>query len=178
MTSTKMEAKQESTSSRRTGAAAKADAIALLTADHKEVKQLFKDYEKLVKAEAAGDEKQALAEQICLLLTVHASIEEEIFYPAAREVLAESDLVDEADVEHATAKDLIAQIRDMGPEDEHYDAKVKVLGEYIDHHVKEEQDEMFPQAKKAGLDRKTVGEALLARKGELLAEMMEGLVPA
>lgn len=149
----------------------KPDAIALLKADHAEVKKCFKAYEKLVKADADGSERQAMADQICTLLSVHAQIEEEIFYPAAREVLGEEvDLVDEADVEHASAKDLIAQIRAMQPDEDHYDAKVKVLGEYIDHHVQEEQDEMFPKVKKAGLDTKAVGLQLSERKGELMSD--------
>jgi hemerythrin superfamily protein len=151
--------------------AKKTDAIALLKADHAEVKKCFKEYQKLVDAEADSDQRQELAEQICMLLTVHATIEEEIFYPAAREVLGEdADLVDEADVEHASAKDLIAQIQGMDPDDDLYDAKVKVLGEYIDHHVKEEQDEMFPKVKEAGLDTKALGEQLQSRKEELMTE--------
>ena len=106
------------------------DAIAMLTNDHKEVKALFKEYDKLVEADAEDDERQAIAEQICQMLTVHAAVEEEIFYPAAREALGEEeDLIDEADVEHATAKDLIAQLEGSSPaEDALYDAKVKVLG--------------------------------------------------
>ena len=88
--------------------------------------------------------------EICVTLTVHATIEEELFYPAAREAEVETDLLDEAEVEHASAKDLIAQIEGMGPDDELYDAKVTVLGEYIDHHVKEEEGEMFPKCRKAG----------------------------
>ena len=149
------------------------DAIALLKSDHAEVKKLFGAYQKLVDKDADGDERQALAEQICTMLTVHATIEEEIFYPKAREVLPEDDvdLVDEADVEHASAKELIAQIQSTGPDDEHYDAKVKVLGEYIDHHVKEEQDELFPKVKEAGMDTKAVGAELAARKEELSADM-------
>ncbi|MET0351902.1 MAG: hemerythrin domain-containing protein [Rhizobacter sp.] len=153
--------------SRKTGP----DAIKLLTADHTEVKALFKEYESLVEADAGDDEKQTLALTICQMLTVHAQIEEEIFYPAAREVLDEQDLVDEADVEHASAKELIAQIESSDPSDDHYDAKVKVLGEYIDHHVKEEQNELFKEAKKAGLDTAAVGEQLAARKEALMAEL-------
>lgn len=145
------------------------DAVTLLKADHAEVKKCFKAYQKLVDKQANGGERQAMAEQICLLLTVHAQIEEEIFYPAAREVLDETDLVDEADVEHASAKDLIAQIQSMQPDDDHYDAKVKVLGEYIDHHVEEEQNEMFPKVKEAGMDTKAVGQQLSDRKEELMA---------
>jgi hemerythrin superfamily protein len=148
------------------------DVIKLLTADHNEVKALFKDYDKLVQSEAEDDEKQALAEEICLKLTVHATVEEELFYPAAREVLGEDeDLVDEADVEHTSAKELIAQIQASSPDEELYDAKVKVLGEYIQHHVKEEEGEMFPKARKGGLDTAALGAEAAARKEELLAEL-------
>jgi hemerythrin superfamily protein len=150
----------------------KTDALQLLTADHKAVKALFKDYEKLVKDDADDEERQDLALQICTQLTVHATIEEEIFYPAAREALGEeADLIDEADVEHASAKELIAQIESGSPaDDDHFDARVKVLGEYIDHHVKEEEGELFSQLKKAELDLDALGEELAARKEELLAE--------
>ncbi len=153
--------------------AAANDALRLLKADHAEVKALFKQYEKLAKAEAEATEKQEIATQICQMLTVHAQIEEEIFYPAARQVLDEQDLVDEADVEHASAKDLIAQIEASDPSDDHYDAKVKVLGEYINHHVEEEEKELFKAVKKAGLDTRQVGEELAARKEELMPS--EGL---
>jgi hemerythrin superfamily protein len=156
--------------STRSAAPRTPDAVKLLMQDHKEVKALFKEYEKLVKAEAEGTQKQALAEQICEMLTVHAQIEEELLYPAAHEVLEESDLVDEAQVEHASAKDLIAQIRGMQPSDELYDAKVAVLGEYIDHHVKEEEKEMFPKLKKTELDLKELGVSLQSRKSELMGE--------
>ncbi|MCR5885875.1 hemerythrin domain-containing protein [Rhizobacter sp. J219] len=156
--------------STRTAAARTPDAIKLLTQDHKEVKALFKEYEKLCKADADETQKQALAEQICEMLTVHAQIEEELVYPAAYEALDESDLVDEAQVEHASAKDLIAQIRGMQPADELYDAKVTVLGEYIDHHVKEEEKEMFPKLRKSELDLKELGVSLQARKSELMGE--------
>jgi len=170
---TKSKPASKKTTTRSTSTSA-TDAIALLKADHAEVKKCFQSYQKLVDAEADASERQALAEQICLLLTVHATIEEEIFYPAARELLGEeADLVDEADVEHASAKELIAQIQSMEPDDDHYDAKVKVLGEYIDHHVGEEQDEMFPKVKKAGMDTKAVGAELSERKQALMAEMGE-----
>lgn len=111
---------------------------------------------------------------ICAELTRHATIEEEIFYPAARQAPEEEDLLDEAEVEHATAKELIAQLEAMQAGDEVYDAKVTVLGEYIDHHVKEEQNEMFPRVKKAKLDLQALGEKMLERKQELQEEM--GLV--
>jgi hemerythrin superfamily protein len=122
-------------------------------------------------AEADGEERQALAERICAMLTVHATIEEEIFYPAAREAEVENDLLDEARVEHASAKDLIAQIQGMGPADDLYDAKVTVLGEYIDHHVQEEEGEMFPKCRRANMDLAGLAAALADRKAELMAEI-------
>ena len=150
------------------------NAIDLLTTDHREVKALFKQYDKLAQSGGSDDEKQALAEQICQMLTVHATIEEEIFYPAAREALGEDgDLVDEADIEHASAKELIAQIEASSPVEDHFDARVKVLGEYIDHHVKEEEGEMFPKVKKGGLDVAALGAELLTRKQELVASLNE-----
>ncbi len=147
------------------------DGITLLKTDHKEVKALFKAYDKLVKNEGTDDEKLAIAQEICTSLTAHATVEEELFYPAAREVLAEEDLVDEAEVEHASAKDLIAQIESMSPSDALYDAKVKVLGEYIAHHVEEEEEEMFPKIRKSELDLKELGGQMQARKEELLAQL-------
>ena len=145
------------------------DAIALLTDDHKKVKKLFKDFEKLKEEEGRGKDKAALVKEICTELSVHAKVEEEIFYPAVRELIDDEDLMDEADVEHAGAKDLIAQLQSMSPGDDHYDAKVTVLGEYIDHHVKEEQDDMFAKAKKAKVDTLGLGEEMAKRKEELLA---------
>ena len=147
------------------------EAVKLLTADHKEVRKLFKDYEKLVESEADDEQKKELAEQICDMLTIHATIEEEIFYPAARGAIDEQDLLDEAEVEHASAKDLIAQIQSMEPDEELYDAKVKVLGEYVDHHVKEEEDEMFPKVNKAEIDLESIGQQLMERKQALMTEM-------
>jgi hemerythrin superfamily protein len=153
---------------------AQSDATLMLTRDHAEVRKLFKQYEKLAEAQADGEERQALAEEICAMLTVHATIEEEIFYPAAREAEVEADLLDEAEVEHASAKDLIAQIQDMGPDDELFDAKVKVLGEYVEHHVQEEEGEMFPKCRKAGMDLAGLAEQLAGRKAELMEEEGEG----
>ena len=150
------------------------DAIAMLTADHKEVKALFKEYDALAAKAGDAQQRQAIAAQICLKLTVHATVEEELFYPAAREALGkDDDLIDEADVEHATAKDLIAQIEGSSPDEDLYDAKVKVLGEYIDHHVKEEEGEIFPKVKKAKLDTAAIGLEIADRKAELLAELEE-----
>jgi hemerythrin superfamily protein len=155
---------------------AEKDACDLLDADHKAVKKMFKEYEELTgsRARSASQKKKELAQQICHELTVHAQIEEEIFYPALREVLKETDLLNEAAVEHQTAKDLIAQIEGMGEPDEMFDAKVKVLGEYIDHHVKEEKNEIFPKARAARkLDLVAMREELETRKEELMAEMGE-----
>ena len=146
------------------------DAIALLMADHKEVKAMFKEFESMKKGDSSDEEKGELVQRICTALTIHATIEEEIFYPAVREAIDDVDLMDEADVEHAGAKDLIAQLESASPGDDHYDAKVTVLGEMIDHHVKEEEGEMFPKAKKA-IDTEAVGAELEARQAELTQEL-------
>jgi hemerythrin superfamily protein len=145
------------------------DAIDILMADHKKVKALFKQFAKLDEGDEA--EKQEIVAQICQELTVHASIEEEIFYPAVREEIEEPDLMDEALVEHAGAKDLIAQLKQMSPGDDLYDAKVTVLGEQIDHHVEEEEGEMFPKAKKAKVDLEALGTQLTERKEELEGDL-------
>lgn len=161
-------------SGRRTGRNHAPDAIELLTIDHREVKALFKEYDKLVKAQADAGEKQVVAAQICVMLTAHATAEEELFYPRAREVLGEDQvLIDEADVEHSSAKELIAQIEAGSPDDPLYDAKVKVLGEYIDHHVKEEEGEMFPKIRKSDLDLDAIGEEISVRKAELMGQAGE-----
>ncbi|SFD46316.1 hemerythrin domain-containing protein [Paracidovorax konjaci] len=152
------------------------DACTLLDADHRKVKKMFKEYDELVgsKAKSAAAKKLELAQQICIELTVHAQIEEEIFYPALREALKETDLLDEAEVEHASAKDLIAQIQGADLADDKFDAKVTVLGEYIDHHVKEERNEIFVKARASRkLDLVAMRETLQARKEELMAEMVE-----
>ena len=146
---------------------AKTDAVPLLTDDHKKVKKLFQDFERIKDQDGAATETSALVQQICMELTIHTKVEEEIFYPVVRESIDEEDLMDEADVEHAGAKALIQQLEDMEPEDDHYDAKVTVLGEYIDHHVKEEHEEMFPKAKKAKVDMIELGARIAERKAEL-----------
>lgn len=150
------------------------DACSLLDTDHKNVKKMFAAYEELTssKSASARAKRRDLAMQICMELTVHTQIEEEIFYPAVREAIKDTDLLDEADVEHASAKDLIAQLQDATEVDDMFDAKVKVLGEYIDHHVKEERNELFPKARAARkLDLVGMRETLAARKEELMAEM-------
>jgi hemerythrin superfamily protein len=156
--------------SRSSGSGRGEDAFSLLTADHKRVKSLFKAFESL---KDAGDdaEKAALVETICNELTVHARVEEEIFYPAIREAIDDEDLMDEADVEHASAKELIAQLEQLEPGADRYDAMVTVLGEYVDHHVEEEEGEMFSKARRADIDGAVLGEAMALRKIELEAEL-------
>ena len=153
----------------------KQDAVALLKADHEKVAGLFAQYEK-----ASGNgAKEKIARQICLELSVHAKIEEEIFYPACDGKI-EEDLLKEAYVEHDGAKLLIAEIMAGGPDDEYYDSKVTVLQEQIEHHVKEEEmrmEGMFAQARKAGLDMDRLGAELAARKADLVAEYEAEGVP-
>jgi len=156
-------------------AAAAPDATRLLADDHREVHALFADYRKLAESGAGGEERRPLAEEICTLLTVHAAIEEEIFYPAARAAGVDASVLDEAEVEHASAKDLIAQIRDIEADAPLYDAKVRVLGEYIDHHVGEEEKELFPKCRESTMDLRDLGTRIAARKDELMGEMTEGL---
>lgn len=153
--------------SRSTSSRSSHDAIVLLTEDHKAVKKLFKEFEKIQDSDDVTA-KRALVEQICNALTVHAEVEEEIFYPAARAAIKDDDLLDEATVEHASAKDLIAQLESMDPADAMYDAKVTVLGEYIDHHVQEEEGEMFPKVKKAKLDLAALSDEMQERKEALM----------
>ena len=145
------------------------DALSLLIDDHKKVQKLFKEFAKLAKKED-DEAKTELAREICTELTVHAQIEEEILYPAARQALDDQGLLDEAQVEHESAKDLIAQIESMQAGDELFDAKVTVLGEYVNHHIKEEQDELFAKLKKTELDLDAMGEELQQRKAELMDE--------
>ncbi len=150
------------------------DACDLLDADHRAVKKMFKEYEELTgsRARSAAQKKMDLARQICHELSVHAQIEEEIFYPAMRAALKDTDMLAEAEVEHQSAKDLIAQIEGMLEADEMFDAKVKVLGEYVDHHVKEERNEIFPKARaNRKLDLIAMRDELAARKEELMGEM-------
>ena len=141
------------------------DAITLLTEDHENVAAMFEQYEGL--GDRAHASKKKLAMQICTELIKHATAEEEIFYPAVLAATKDDDMVDEATVEHASAKDLIAQIMEMEPTEDLFDAKVKVLSELIEHHVKEEEDEMFPKAKKAGLDLESLGQQIAERKAEI-----------
>ena len=141
------------------------DATAMLRADHKKVAALFDEFER----SRSAKRKKEIVSQICTELTVHTTVEEEIFYPAVKAALKDHELVPEANVEHASVKDLIAQVQGVEPDGEMYDARVKVMGEFVKHHVKEEQNEMFPKAKKSKLDMMDLGARMAARKSELLA---------
>ena len=145
------------------------DATTLLRADHKVVSALFAQYKK---ARSSADKKEIVA-QICMELKVHAQIEEEIFYPAVKSAMKDKTLIPEATVEHATLKTLLAQVENVPPEGEMFDAKIKVLSEYVQHHVEEEQNEVFPKAKATKMDMMELGAQLAERKAELLAEGMD-----
>lgn len=150
------------------------DACDLLDADHKAVKKMFTEFEELTEARGnTREKKRQLVEKICLELTVHAQIEEEIFYPGIRKAIKDELMMNEAEVEHMSAKDLIAQIQEMETGDALFDAKVLVLGEYIDHHVKEERNEMFPKARASKVDLVKMRDALQTRKEELMSELEE-----
>lgn len=143
------------------------DAVTDLMADHRKVEDLFKQYEK---AKADPAKKQQIFQQIAMELKVHTQIEEEVFYPASREFV-DDDEVNEAIVEHQAAKDLIAQLEEMDPSDEMYDAKVTVLQEQIEHHVEEEETEYFPDCRRSDMDLKAIARPLEARRAELMAAM-------
>ncbi len=153
------------------------DAIDLLVADHLAAAKCFKQYETLMKKNAPADQRKALADRVCGMLTVHTRIEEEIFYPAAREAGLDDDMMDEAWVEHDGAKNLIAWIQASKPGDDYYDAKVKVLGDIVEHHVIEEHTEMFPKCRRSKMDLIGLRARLDARKKELEASAPAGKAP-
>jgi hemerythrin superfamily protein len=142
------------------------DAVAMLREDHKKVAALFAEYEKA----RSVNVKRRLVESICAELTVHTTLEEDIFYPAFKAALKDKELVPEAKVEHQSVKDLIAQVQGREPDGEDFDAKVKVMGEFVKHHVKEEQNEMFPKAKKSKLDLVELGRQMAERKQQLMPQ--------
>jgi hemerythrin superfamily protein len=148
------------------------DAIELLMQDHKKVQKVFKEFEKS-KDELGDEEKGGMVRQCCMELKIHTQIEEEIFYPAAREAIEDEDLVDEAEVEHASAKQLIGELEGMEPGEELYDARFTVLGEYVNHHIKEEEHSLFPEVKKAKLDLDELGQRMMQMKEKLQSEMQE-----
>jgi hypothetical protein len=153
---------------KRAKSAVAPDAIALLEADHRQVEEWFEQFE----SARSDAKKKTLAASICQALTVHAKVEEEIFYPAFLEATEEKDIHHEAEIEHDGAKKLIVQIEASGPDDDYYDAKVKVLSEMIKHHVKEEEqpDGMFAKARKSDMDLAALGEQIAARKAQLMGE--------
>jgi hypothetical protein len=145
------------------------DAVSLLTADHLKVQDLFKQFEELKDVEdgPAMEEKQRIATEVCLELTMHMTLEEEIFYPAVRAMTDEDDLMNESEIEHQGVKALIDELGAMGAEDEMFNARVKVLSDYVDHHIKQEHAETFRKARDADLDLIALGQQLMSRKREL-----------
>ncbi len=144
-----------------------ADALTLLKADHDKVKHLFREFDSLRGSDDDDERKAELVDEICYELTLHTMLEEEIFYPTLRTVLDDDDMMDEADVEHAGARDLISQLEVMYPGDDHFDATVTVLGEEVAHHIDKEESELFEAARDCGHDLDDLGRRLAARKEEL-----------
>ncbi len=144
------------------------NAFDLLEQDHRQVEEWFDEYDELREDDKRKGE---LAEKICLALEVHSRLEEEVFYPQAREATKDNDLIDEAIVEHAAVKNLIAEIEEMKVGDNLYDAKIRVLGEMVKHHIREEEEELFPELEKSKMDVDAVGRELADRKTELMSEM-------
>jgi hemerythrin superfamily protein len=143
-------------------------AVELLKEQHDKVKKAFKEFEKLGREDAEA--QQQLVQRVCEDLKLHTTLEEELFYPAAREAIDDEDILNEAQIEHETAKMLIEQLENMGPEDPNFHATFTVLGEYVVHHVKEEEGEMFPQVKKTDLDLEELGARMRRRMEELMGE--------
>jgi hemerythrin-like domain-containing protein len=143
------------------------DALALLKADHIKVRELFREFELLRDMEDEDERKSELVDEICYELTLHTMLEEEIFYPVLRSAIDDDDMMDEADVEHAGARELISQLEVMYPGDDHFDATVTVLGEEVAHHIDKEEGEMFEAARRAGIDLAALGERLAERREEL-----------
>jgi hemerythrin superfamily protein len=167
-TETRKKAPAKKAATKKTAKSGTPDAIELLEADHREVEKMFKAFE----ASKSDDNKGELAAKICTALRVHTQIEEEIFYPAYLEATGNDEMNDEAIIEHDVAKKVIAEIEDMEPGEDFYDAKVKVLSEIIKHHVEEEEEDdgMFAQARKSDMDLEALGEEMAERKAELMRE--------
>ena len=153
------------------------DAISLLTADHRKVRQLFQQYDELENEKEQDDLKLELVGQICFELTLHALVEEETFYPAVRAAIDDDDLVDEAEAEHAQVKDLISQLEEMEPDDERFDATVMELSEQVERHVSEEESNMFVKARSAQLDLEYLGRQILEGKQEMEDEFNNAPTP-
>lgn len=148
------------------------DALHILAEDHKNVIEMFDEFAQLKKKNDNDEEaKQMLVESACAELSIHTQVEEEIFYPAARDAIDDMDLLDEAEVEHASARQLITELASMQPDDDLYDAKFTVLGEYVKHHIEEEEKQLFPKLKKVKIDLVELGEEIRERKLELREEL-------
>ncbi|HSV79762.1 MAG TPA: hemerythrin domain-containing protein [Ramlibacter sp.] len=143
------------------------DAIDLLDADHLTLHALFANYRELVRAGAPALQRRALAEEICMELTIHARLEEEIFYPAVRELLREDEPIDEAEDQHGSQREFVARILSLSPEDALYDAKVVVLSEYVDRHVRTEREQVFNRVLASRLDLQALGRRITERRNEL-----------
>lgn len=154
----------------RNNSSARNEILEMLKDDHKRVKKAFRDFEK-IDVESDPETAQQLVEQTCAELELHAMLEEELFYPAVRQALKEQDLVEEAEVEHDSAKQLIAQVRDLSPDDPKYKATFTVLGEYVKHHIKEEEGEMFEQLGRSKVDWQGVLEDMMERRVQLEREL-------
>lgn len=143
------------------------DAIDLLDADHLAVHAMFQSYRELVRSGAPALQRRALAEEICMELTIHAKLEEELFYPAVREALEDEELLDEAEGQHGSQRELVAQILATPAEDALYDARVAALAEYVARHVHQEREQVFNRALAARLDLQSLARAIGVRKEEL-----------
>lgn len=164
--------KTSSKSSHRGSKTSEQDALDILAADHKQVIEMFDEFQQMKEDNAPDEEaKQLLVEAACAELTIHMQVEEELFYPTLRDAIDDMDLLDEAEVEHASVKRLITELAAMQPEDDLYDAKFSVLGEYVKHHIQEEEKQIFPKAKKAEIDLDGLGNEIRQRKQELRDEL-------
>ncbi len=163
--------------SRRTTILPTQGALDLLKADHQKISEAFTRFERN-RAHSSAAEKQDLVDRVCIELTIHAAVEEEIFYPAVRLASDAGDVIDQASIEHRSIKQLVGELERMEPEDALYDAKFKVLGEYVRHHVKEEENEIFPKARKAEIDLQAMGGRILERKRELRGDEGAPAIPS
>ena len=163
--------------SRRTTILPAQGALDILKADHQRVSEALTRFER-TRARASAAQKQDVVDRVCAELTLHATVEEEIFYPAVRRAPDAGDVIDEAGIEHSVIKQLVGELERMDPEDDLYDAKFKVLGEYVRHHVKEEENEIFPRAYKAEIDLQALGVRILERKRELRGDEDALAIPA
>lgn len=145
------------------------DAIDLLDADHLAVHGLFQAYRELVRTGAPALQRRSLAEEICIELTIHARLEEELFYPAVREALREDELLDEAEEQHGSQREFVAQILAMAPGDALYDARVALLAEYVERHVRQEREQVFNRVLAARMDLQALARAIVVRRDELRA---------